>query len=245
MNEIWSPEEEARRLKARFVGVKQSEFARKFNVPGGPSMLNQQISGTRPINMEAALAYAKGFRVSLHEISPRLALLAHELLDHLEQPDATNTARFISQSGNISHAPKTTGAIPLISWSDVGEYRDVNSAMEPSKVKDWVAAFESTPGPRAFALTVNGDSMTSPFPGERSFPDGCVIIVDPSQAVRPGDYVVARDSTTQQATFKRLMADGGRWFLKPTNPAYPTVEISHPAEHVIGKVTEYQIRGAL
>lgn len=35
-------------------------------------MLNQHLSGNRPISLEAARAYAKGFGCSLGEISPRL-----------------------------------------------------------------------------------------------------------------------------------------------------------------------------
>lgn len=71
---IWTPEEEAKRLASRFSNVKQAAFAREFNVPGGPSMVSQHIKGHRPISLEAALAYAKGFGCSLSDISPRLAM---------------------------------------------------------------------------------------------------------------------------------------------------------------------------
>lgn len=70
---IWSTDEEARRLAERFSGVAQAKFAREHNVPGGASMLSQHIKGRRPINLESALVYARGFGVSLAEISPRLA----------------------------------------------------------------------------------------------------------------------------------------------------------------------------
>jgi len=66
-------------LHARFdelkavKGMSQAEFAREFNVPGGASMVSQHIKGRRPINLEAATAYARGFNVLLEEISPRLA----------------------------------------------------------------------------------------------------------------------------------------------------------------------------
>ncbi|NIF85269.1 helix-turn-helix transcriptional regulator [Comamonas sp. Tr-654] len=70
---IWTPEEEAHRLAARFRDVKQAAFAREFNVPGGASMISQHIKGHRPISLEAALAYAKGFECTLADISPRLA----------------------------------------------------------------------------------------------------------------------------------------------------------------------------
>jgi SOS-response transcriptional repressor LexA len=56
---------------------------------------------------------------------------------------------------------------------------------------------------------------------------------------------VAKDVHTQQATFKQLTTDGGRWFLRPLNPAYPTMEIDDPAMRVIGRVIEFQTRGKL
>ena len=75
MTDIWSPEEEAKRLEQRFEGVNQADFARRHQIPGGASMVSQHIKGRRAISMEAAVAYAKGFGVALAEISPRLDCL--------------------------------------------------------------------------------------------------------------------------------------------------------------------------
>jgi len=73
MTKVWTVTEEATRLAKRFEGVGQADFARTHKVPGGPSMLSQHIKGRRPMNLEAAMAYARGFGVTLAEISPRLA----------------------------------------------------------------------------------------------------------------------------------------------------------------------------
>lgn len=74
MTDIWTPKQEASRLAERFENVSnKAEFARDNEVPGGPSMLAQHCSGNRPIGLEAAIAYAKGFGVTIDEISPRLA----------------------------------------------------------------------------------------------------------------------------------------------------------------------------
>lgn len=70
---IWTPAEEAKRLEQRFADVSQAAFAREHKIPGGASMLSQHIKGRRPMNLEAATAYARGFAVPLEEISPRLA----------------------------------------------------------------------------------------------------------------------------------------------------------------------------
>lgn len=85
MNEIWTPEQEAARLHARFDALKadgmgQAEFARVYSVPGGASMVSQHIKGRRPLSLEHAIAYAKGFRCPVSEISPRLAKEAQEAI---------------------------------------------------------------------------------------------------------------------------------------------------------------------
>jgi hypothetical protein len=77
---MWTIEEEAKRLAARFQGVNRAAFARDFKVKGGQSMIYQHITGRRPISIEAAQAYARGFDCPLEEISPRLAMEAHQAL---------------------------------------------------------------------------------------------------------------------------------------------------------------------
>lgn len=66
-------ETESKNLASRFIGVNRAAFARENNVPGGQAMIYQHINGRRPIGLDAAKAYAKGFGCSLHDISPRLA----------------------------------------------------------------------------------------------------------------------------------------------------------------------------
>lgn len=70
---IWTQEEEARHLKARFAHVNRAEFARRHGIKGGQASVYQHINGLRPISLDAAKAYARGFGVPLEEISPRLA----------------------------------------------------------------------------------------------------------------------------------------------------------------------------
>lgn len=78
MDTEWTIDEEAAALHKRFddlkiKGVGQAEFARKWQVKGGASMVSQHIKARRPISLEAAIAYASGFGCSISEISPRLA----------------------------------------------------------------------------------------------------------------------------------------------------------------------------
>lgn len=136
--------------------------------------------------------------------------------------------------------------VPLISWVEAGLLNDISDPFHPGEADEWVIASESRPSDGSFALRVTGASMTNPDPeGTYSFPEGTVLLVDPNRSVDPGDFVIAKDIETQQATFKRLAFDGGRWYLRPLNPNFKTVEIDDPKLRVIGRVIEFQRRGKL
>lgn len=145
---------------------------------------------------------------------------------------------------NVTNAaPRRT--VPLISWVNAGAFAEVEDMYEPGQADEWIEAYDSQPSQNAFALRVEGDSMTSPHPGELSFPQGTILVVDPNRAASAGDFVIAKDVKTGSATFKRLVHDAGRWYLRPLNPAYPTIEIDNPAVRVIGRVIEYRTGGKL
>ena len=59
-----------------------------------------------------------------------------------------------------------------------------------------------------------------------SFPDGSLILVNPDRIPELGDYVVAIDETTQDATFKQLIEDCGKKKLKPLNPQFPVIDVT-------------------
>lgn len=154
----------------------------------------------------------------------------------------TGTGPMMVGGSDSLSIPTPKAKVPLISWVRAGSWTDVEDQLN-SDQEAWVYADECRPSSHAFALRVEGDSMTSPVPP--SFPDGCIIIVDPDRAPKAGDYVVAKDITTQRATFKRLMTDGNRWYLKPLNTAYPAIEVDDPAMRVIGVAIEWKISGKL
>ena len=57
-----------------------------------------------------------------------------------------------------------------------------------------------------------------------TFLRGGVLYVDPEPTAVSGDYVLAR-TDTGEITFKRLIRDGGRTFLRPLNPHYPVRQV--------------------
>lgn len=149
------------------------------------------------------------------------------------------------QLDNASPSPVLSKKIPIISWVRAGMFDDATDLYLPGEADEWIRAESSNPGAHAFALIIEGDSMTAPIGSPHSFPDGCKIIVDPDRSPKAGDYVVAKDVTTQKATFKKLTTDGSRWYLKPLNTSYPLIEIDDPSLRVIGVAIEWQTGGKL
>ena len=80
MQDMTQAQREGANLAAKFkklkeeAGITKAEFARRYKVPGGASMISQHISGHRPIGLEHASAYMQGFGCSIEEISPSLAV---------------------------------------------------------------------------------------------------------------------------------------------------------------------------
>lgn len=110
---------------------------------------------------------------------------------------------------------------PEISWVQAGMPVE---AVEISNVASCeVHPSDAWAGPNGFWLKVKGPSMTSP--NGMSFPEGMVILVAPGFDVESSQFVVAKMTDTNEATFKQFIWDSGRAFLKPLNPSFPTVEM--------------------
>lgn len=76
--------QEAANLNSRIKELNLAKFAREHQVPGGASMIYQHATGRRAISLRSGLAYAKGLKCSLEDISPRLAQLAQNVRNSTE-----------------------------------------------------------------------------------------------------------------------------------------------------------------
>lgn len=122
--------------------------------------------------------------------------------------------------------------MPLISWVSAGVWCESPDNYAPGDAEEWLPR-PSNAGPRSFAVRVDGDSMTSPYPGSRSYPSGTIIYVDPDKDLTNGCRVVAR--ANGEYTFKCYAEDAGRKFLKPLNPQYQMIDITEDT-HICGVV---------
>jgi SOS-response transcriptional repressor LexA len=105
--------------------------------------------------------------------------------------------------------------VPLVSRVPGGPDRDATDPYAVGNAEQWLTPTEPL-GANSFALRVIGQSM------EPDFPDGCVIFIDPSVQWKSGDFVVVRFPETDEATFKKIVTDGGAILLVPLNTQYPT-----------------------
>ncbi len=131
--------------------------------------------------------------------------------------------------------------VPLISWVAAGAWSEAIDLYEVGDAEVWMPCPDPI-GPRGFALRVEGDSMTSPYPGSESYPHGTFIYVDPDVAHKSGDPVIAKLPASNAATFKIFVEDAGQCYLKPLNPQHPMIPITEETHIVAVLVGSYKRR---
>lgn len=128
-----------------------------------------------------------------------------------------------------------TSMVPLISWTDAASWLDRMADLNTDEITTWVPATRKV-SRRAFALHLADDSM------EPEFCNGDIVIADPDVPVTTNRFVVVRMPGELKATFKQLVIDGGRKYLKPMNPRYPIIPIDDTVGIcgvVVNKFKEY------
>ncbi|WP_434603627.1 helix-turn-helix domain-containing protein [Pseudomonas sp. Z4-7] len=181
-------------------GKKKGEIAALCGVAN--SAVTQWITGEskslRPENLYA-LAKATGFRAEWLAIGE-----GDE--QEVSEANVSSTAQ-----------PTLSSRYPVISWVSAGAW---SKAVEPypAGISDRYEFSEYNSKGPAFWLEVKGDSMTSPV--GQSVTEGTLILVDTEAEAAPGKLVIAKLPDSNEATFKKLVNDGGKLFLKPLNPAW-------------------------
>jgi len=130
---------------------------------------------------------------------------------------------------NVTPGPYVGGEVPLISWVQAGNWQEAVDNYQPGYAEETVTATVQVKR-HTFALRVKGDSM------EPDFRQDDILIVEPEMEPEPGDLVVVKNGDNE-ATFKKLVQDGGDWYLKPLNPAYPT-KLLHEGMRIVGVVRQ-------
>lgn len=133
--------------------------------------------------------------------------------------DGINVDQDLSYAGSYRKREK----YPLISWVSAGAWCYADEPYSLSDVSEWYES-ETTVYGRGFWLRVEGDSMTAPT--GLSIPEGTLVLFDTGREPDNGNLVIAKLEDSNEATFKKLIIDGGRRYLKGLNPAWPLVPIN-------------------
>lgn len=115
--------------------------------------------------------------------------------------------------------------VPLLTWVSAGAWLQNHGSFTVTDAVRWLPC-PTAHSKMTFALKVEGDSMTSPYPNDKSYPHGTLIYVDPEQQAYSGCRVVAFLANEQAYTFKRYIEDMGKRYLKPINPSYDSILIT-------------------
>lgn len=226
-----------RLYKAR-VTMSQQAFGDLYQI-GSQGMVWQYLNGKRPLNKDAAMKFARGLNCQIEDFSPRLAdelaAMVVSYATNMRQQGIALESKEPTSSTNIKTAPLARKAVPVITLIRAGAMKEIDYVPEVWQGDRWESPQEKL-GPRGWAHVVEGDSMDDGT--DKGIPEGWLIFVDPDLAPRAGNFVIAKDVTTQSATFKKLTYDGGRWYLKPLNRQYQAIEIDSPELRVVGVVTE-------
>lgn len=182
--------------------------------------ISQWESGEHSPSGDYLIALAKVFGVSPHWLS---------------------TGKGSPELSNVEPATLPQGGkVPIISYVQAGHWREMCEQVTAFDGNvEYITVGEEV-GPRGFGLWVCGKSM------QPLFNEGDLIIIDPDEAPRPGDYVVAKNGS-KEATFKKYRPRGidenGQdvFELVPLNDDFPTLHSDRQHIEIIGVMVEHRI----
>jgi len=193
-----------------------AEIAKRANTD--PAYLSQILSTKNPRNMgdDVARHIEEGCGKPVGWMDKYHGVVNEDKIEY-------GPLRIIVQNTEIG--PDIRGRVPLISFVQAGMWCETIDIYHVGDAEAWMPCPVSH-GPRTYCLRVQGDSMTNTMPGQKSYPEGTIIFVDPDRPVTNGSRVIARLADANEATFKEYREDGGRRFLKPLNQQYQMQEIT-------------------
>ncbi|EAO0106739.1 helix-turn-helix domain-containing protein [Salmonella enterica] len=193
--------------------------------------LNQVELAERVGTTQQSIEQLENGKTKRPRFLPELAVALGTSVDWLLNGSAEVNVKYAGTNN-----PK--GKYPLISAVSAGCWTE---ACEPYNLKDIEEWYDSDINMLGdgFWLRVEGDSMTSPV--GQSIPEGHLVLVDTGREPSNGSLVVAKLTDANEATFKKLVIDGGMKYLKGLNPAWPMIPINGNCK-IIGVVVEARVK---
>jgi len=144
----------------------------------------------------------------------------------------------LGRSDNIEVEQLGRGFVaPVVGMVEAGGWKPAEDGQYPAGAADGYI-YTDRKGENLFGVRVTNDSM------EPEFREGDILVVNPNLEAKSGDYVIAKLTDENEATFKKLVihpGEGGRSIiiLRPLNPAYQDIVITDPEKvEIVGKVVE-------
>jgi SOS-response transcriptional repressor LexA len=182
-------------------------------------------TGKRPVEIARAIGRTPSAISQLMDGTTKS--LKAETAERLQNVTGYRSAWLVSGRGpklvsdNTEPGPSLQSEVPLISWVKAGEWAEAADPLMPGDAERWMPC-PVKHGPHTFALRVRGDSMTAPY--GRSYPEGCVIFVEPDlRSPMNGQRVIAKLAGSNDVTFKVYKEEDGRRWLQALNPAHQPI----------------------
>ncbi|MDM5094419.1 MULTISPECIES: LexA family protein [Aeromonas] len=177
----------------------------------------------------------------LNDLAAALGVTVDWLLTGEGEGAVTSAPEVIPGYHNVEPAVIPQGnRIPILSYVQAGNWREIcEQATTFDGNVEYVTASVDI-GPCGFGLWIRGHSMTP------MFNEGDLVIIDPDEQPRPGDYVVAKNGS-EEATFKKYRPRGidesGQevFELVPLNDDFPTMHSDRQHIEIIGVMVEHRI----
>ncbi|WP_241575134.1 LexA family protein [Rosenbergiella nectarea] len=145
------------------------------------------------------------------------------------------------EPSNVSYAgPYIPGKkYPVLSSVQAGAWSEAIEAYTLDEISEWLESDAHIQG-NAFWLKVEGESMTAP--AGISVPEGSFVLFDTGRDPVNGSLVIAKLVDDNEATFKKLIIDTGKKYLKALNPAWPPMIPINGNCKIIGVGVETKMR---
>ena len=194
---------------ANFVGVSKVNVGLWLNGP------TQELEGS---NLLKAATYLKvNSRWLAGEKAPMI-LEKHKLDNNVD----------LSQKINLEGRP-----VPVISWIQAGPWTGIDSVPADTEFEEWLPPNKDC-GKNGYGLVVKGVSMSPKFePEDRIYVNPDIQTFD----LQTDDLVIISCTGETEATFKKLIIEGGEKYLQPLNPNWPEQIIKLTEDcRLVGKV---------
>ncbi|MEK5754040.1 helix-turn-helix domain-containing protein [Acinetobacter variabilis] len=134
----------------------------------------------------------------------------------------------LAQKINIEGRP-----VPVISWVAAGSFEPIETVLKDAEIEEHLPPIKEC-GKNGYGLVVVGNSMKPDFkPGDRIYVNPDIQTFD----LQTDDLVIIACSGESEATFKKLIIEGGDKYLQPLNPDWPEQIIKLTEDcRLVGKV---------